>query len=414
MIAAWMVYASAVTAFLLIGAAAVEKSLRLARCAGRWIVAAAIVTSVIVPIVTRSEPAAMPAGVADVAAPAQMTPLGRLTAILPDTATLQVLNLPLIVLWTGISIVLVALLLFAQASLSKRVVAYREDEVCGTRVFRSPALGPAVVGWLKSSIVLPAWVDHVGNDWRDLMVQHEKEHARCRDAQLLSLAALVVALQPWNLPLWCLLFRLRRAIELDCDQRILSSGVDVRLYGNLLLEVSRRRLWSPLPVVGLAVTRSFLARRVDAMTQHMSAFRFPKAVLSVAVGGALMAIAWELPAPVELATTAPPALLEVPEDTSLTSTIAGLSFAAENGEILTLQPVDEDLWRFRKALNAAAVLNSANVELIPADLVERLRNTAFRMDVTEEDGKPRITLRKVREPDGGASHARVLHLPIGQ
>jgi hypothetical protein len=99
-----MVYASAVTALLLIGAAAVEKSLRLARCAGRWIVASAIVASIIVPIVTRSEPAAMPAGVADVAAPAQMTPLGRLTAILPDTATLQVLNLPLIVLWTGISI----------------------------------------------------------------------------------------------------------------------------------------------------------------------------------------------------------------------------------------------------------------------------------------------------------------------
>jgi hypothetical protein len=309
---------------------------------------------------------------------------------------------------------LVTLLLFAQASLSKRVAAYREDEVCGTRVLRSPALGPAVVGWLKSSIILPAWVDHVGNEWRYLMVQHEQEHARCRDVQLLSLAALVVTLQPWNLPLWCLLFRLRRAIELDCDQRILSSGVDVRLYGNLLLEVSRRRLWSPLPVVGLAVTRSFLARRVDAMTQHMRAFRFPKAVLSLAAGVALMVIACELPAPVELATTAPPALLEVPEDTSLTSTIAGLSFAAENGEILTLQPVDEDLWRFRKALNAAAVLNSANVELIPADLVERLRNTAFRMDVTEEDGKPRITLRKVREPDGEASHARVLRLPIGQ
>ena len=50
-------------------------------------------------------------------------------------------------------------------------------------------------------------------------------------------------------------------------------------------------------LVRMAVKRSFLARRVEAMTMHTSSFRYPKALLACAFGGAFLAIACELPAP---------------------------------------------------------------------------------------------------------------------
>ena len=411
MIAAWMIYASAVTALLWLGAAAVEMSLRIARRPGRWILAFAIVAAIVVPVFSRSEPVAVTSGGADVASLAQTSPLASFTAILPDVAPLHRLNFPLTVLWIGASALLVTLVLLTQAQLARKISNYPEESLCGTNVRRSLALGPAVVGWLKSRIVIPAWVDEVGKDWRELMVRHEQEHLRSKDAQLLSAAILIVALQPWNIPLWFLLLRLRRAIELDCDQRILRSGVDLRVYGNLLIEMSRRRTLSPLPIVGLAVSRPFLARRVKTMTVHRSPFRYPRALVATALGALFVAIACLLPAPLE-----PPAMaaMSLPEISTTDSDGSGMRVSATRSDVtLSLQPTPENLWRIRKALNASAVLNSVNLELLPEDLVARLRNAEFLMTVTEKDGKPEITLRMIREADRGLSAPHVFPEPIG-
>ena len=105
MIAAWMLYALAVTAFLGLGALAVEKSLRLARQPGRWILATAIVGAVFVPVVTRSESAAANADVAGFSATAPTASLAPLTAVFPDSADLQSLDVPLIALWIGVTLV---------------------------------------------------------------------------------------------------------------------------------------------------------------------------------------------------------------------------------------------------------------------------------------------------------------------
>jgi bla regulator protein BlaR1 len=371
MIAAWMLYASAVTAFLGLGAVAVEKSLRFARQPGRWILATAIVGAVFVPVVTRSESAAANAEVAGFSATAPTASLAPLTAIFPNSAALQSLDVPLIALWIGVTLVLVVLLFSTQAHLAKRVRAYREENLFGTKVLRSTALGPAVVGWLKTAIVIPAWVDDVGRDWRALMVKHEREHLRGWDAQLLSTAVFLVILQPWNLPLWGLLFRLRRSIELDCDQRVLKSGVDVGQYGNLLLEMSRRRMRFALPIVGLAVKRSFLARRVETMTMHTSSFRYPKALLACAFGGAFLAIACELPAPTGQPDLVTVSLQEIFVD-SAESNESTLLSVSEGDEInIQLQPTSEDLGRIRQDQDPEAVLRNIREE----DLAEALSST---------------------------------------
>ena len=414
MIAAWMLYASAVTAFLGLGAVAVEKSLRFARQPGRWILATAIVGAVFVPVVTRSESAAATADVAGFSATAPTASLAPLTAIFPNSADLQSLDVPLIALWIGATLVLVVLLFSTQAHLAKRVRAYREENLFGTKVLRSPVLGPAVVGWLKTAIVIPAWVDDVGGDSRALMVRHEREHLRGWDAQLLSTAVFLVILQPWNLPLWGLLFRLRRSIELDCDQRVLKSGVDVGQYGNLLLEMSRRRMRFALPIVGLAVRTSFLARRVETMTVHMSAFKLPKALLAVGLGGTFAAIACELPAPVEPPVIGAVLLQEISLDTDESGATAVPS-AGEDGKILlAFQPTPEELRRVRMALNINAVLNSANLGRLPQRVAERLRDHKLLLKVREQDGNPLLILRSLSEEDLEEALPAVLPVPLGR
>ena len=57
---------------------------------------------------------------------------------------------------------------------------------------------------------------------------------------MLALAQLALLVMPWNLALWWQIRRLRVAVELDCDARVLRSG-DVRFYGDLLLDVARPR-----------------------------------------------------------------------------------------------------------------------------------------------------------------------------
>jgi TonB family protein len=76
--------------------------------------------------------------------------------------------------------------------------------------------------------------------------------------------ALVVAM-PWNLPLWWQFARLRMAIEMDCDGRVLRRERDARAYGALLLEVGRRRSRRGL-VVAFSEPRIFLERRIRQIT----------------------------------------------------------------------------------------------------------------------------------------------------
>jgi beta-lactamase regulating signal transducer with metallopeptidase domain len=412
MIAAWMLYASAVTAFILVGAVALERSLRLARRPARWIVAAAMMVSLILPFVAGSESAGAGAGAVANGLLSPTSSLAPLTAILPRSGTLAELDIPLIVFWIGLSALLLIVVTLTHVQVARKIRDYPKEKVDEATVLRSPVLGPAVVGLLKSSIVLPTWVDEVGRDWRGLMVLHEQEHLRGRDALLLSAAVLIVVVLPWNLPLWCLLLRLRRAIELDCDQRVLSSGVDVRLYGSLLLEVSRRRVRSPLPVIGLAFNRSFLAQRVDAMTQHMSRFRYPRALAAVVLGGAFVAIACELPAPVDPDLNTQTIPQEVAEASPMSNAVLAVSFQEDSGVTFAIRPQPGDLHRISRALDLYAVANESTLVRVPEELAERIRSGKLLLVATEQDGEPVVLLRKLREqgnrnlyPDGATEPA---------
>jgi len=85
------------------------------------------------------------------------------------------------------------------------------------------------------------------------------------DPPLLAAAAVVAALLPWNAALWYQLRRLRLAVEVDCDRRVLRRHPDVARYGALLLEVGRRAPGPALPLAALTSPTS-LERRIRTMT----------------------------------------------------------------------------------------------------------------------------------------------------
>src|SRR5690606_39266273 len=118
---------------------------------------------------------------------------------------------------------------------------WREAEVDGEPVLLSADIGPAVVGMRRARIVMPAWVLGIDRELRRLLLLHEREHMRARDPQLLLAGLMLVAVLPWNPFVWLQFLRLRLAIEVDCDARVLRTSRDARGYGALLLEVGRQR-----------------------------------------------------------------------------------------------------------------------------------------------------------------------------
>lgn len=145
--------------------------------------------------------------------------------------------------------------------------------IAGTSVRVSDAVGPAAIGGRTPSIVLPAWVLEMDAKLVDLVVQHEREHLDAGDTRLLMLGLGWLVLMPWQLPLWWAWHRMRLAIELDCDARVLRRGATPRSYAQLLLFITQRRgnmrlhesFAGPL-LLAFNPQRHHLERRISAMT----------------------------------------------------------------------------------------------------------------------------------------------------
>ncbi|HSU96186.1 MAG TPA: M56 family metallopeptidase [Gemmatimonadaceae bacterium] len=147
--------------------------------------------------------------------------------------------------------------------------SWRRMTLDGISIDVSVATGPAVVGLLSHRIVLPSWATTMQPEHRRLVLAHESEHINARDPERLMLAIAALVLMPWNVGLWWCAARLRRAIELDCDMRVLERYPGAKDYGRVLLEVAARgRNSGPLaiPMVALLRLPSELELRLRAMT----------------------------------------------------------------------------------------------------------------------------------------------------
>lgn len=170
-------------------------------------------------------------------------------------------------------------------------------QVDGVDVSISEAFGPAVFGYFQPRIVIPNAVAGQPHDVRSIALKHEQSHIAARDPTLLLMALVLVILAPWNIALWWQLRRLRFAIEVDCDARVLSHGVEPLAYGETLLSISQQCVPAPIGIVALTEPTSQLEKRVQIMLTGPVRYRKVLAGFFLAIATSLVFAATDLSAP---------------------------------------------------------------------------------------------------------------------
>lgn len=197
-------------------------------------------------------------------------------------------------LWVIVSFCMFAVLAGSALRIERARLRWRRDRVLDHDVRISDDVGPAVIGFASPGIVLPRWSLDLPVDELRLVLLHESEHLRARDTRLIALALLALALAPWNLALWYQLRRLRHAIELDCDRRVLARGVMRSGYGRVLLHVADRSNPRLMSAVALIESRTRLERRLTAMIPRRIRLARIRIALAATCGIALVALACQV------------------------------------------------------------------------------------------------------------------------
>lgn len=326
MIAAWMVYCSLCAVGLSGAAVLAERALLGGRGPVRHVWVAAVALSLLVPAVAfrfAPRPAAedstsalshsVVAGqVLETAAPLSTPIAAPSRSLSPDRnwrATLARFDVPLAVAWITVSLAVAFNFFGGIIALAWMRRGWQRRVVLDVPVYVSERTGPAVVGAVSPAIVVPEWVLALEPRQLALMLRHEQEHRRAGDGRLLTAAQLALIAMPWNVALWWQILRLRVAVELDCDARVLRDA-DARLYAELLLEVARpRRRPSLMGVTAFAERATQLERRIRVMARHRVGTSRAARIVAASIGLAAVTGAWVAPRPpVPARASAPPAV----------------------------------------------------------------------------------------------------------
>ena len=303
----WMAYSIVVACAAALAAHLLENAARLVGRPTRWLWVAAIVSSasasaaalfsglaLVAPMLPRREAAPWLIGPASyfIGAYDRLTPLDPAISL---------------ALW-GSSALIASVFAISILRLARRSRQWRRAEVDGHPVLISQAEGPAVVGFVRSAIVLPEWAIGESERVRRLIIAHEREHQRSRDHLLCLLTLVLTVAQPWNPAVWWIGRRLRLAIEVDCDTRVLNGGSDRRTYGLLLLEAGTRAAGCRLPIPAFSTPISSLEERLRIITAERKSGRSRAVKLAFAACALITATAF------------------IPDPGSLHCTLQGLGF----------------------------------------------------------------------------------------
>lgn len=293
---AWMLYATLLSVLFGLAALALERAGTLFRFAVRWVWCLALAAGVILPLLPRGS-AASPTTAPN---PSRLdaAELLRLPGAAIERAGISAGSADLLlgVLWIAGSTGVLLWLGSCAWKLRRERAGWNRQVIDGIPVLVSENLGPAVLGPIGTAIVIPRWLLAVPAESRRLALEHERSHLAARDATLIWAATVAVVAMPWNPALWWQLARLRAAIELDCDRRVLAAGVPARRYAELLLQLagpSRRWLLRPT----LSQPDTVLGRRVLAMIGTRVRFRFFQGIALAVTSVALVLLACQAEPP---------------------------------------------------------------------------------------------------------------------
>ena len=307
MIAAWMVYCLAVGLAFCIAGWAAERALYLARRQTRWAWGAGLSLTLLLPVAALLRPQAF-GSITVPLAPARAPTLNTSTpahvipvAVAPQPTTgLSWADVDGFLGWGWGAASAGVLLALTVAAVRLAVLRRRWHamEVGGRSVLVAENIGPAVTGLWPSRVVIPAWALTLTEQQQRLMLAHEEEHLRSKDPWLLAVGTAAVTAAPWNPALWWLLRRLRHAVEMDCDARVLRAGHNPLAYGELLLRVGQRRAHLPLATVAMSEPRSLLEMRIRRLSARLPRRRWLGATAATVVSAATIVVACETPRPV--------------------------------------------------------------------------------------------------------------------
>lgn len=291
-----LLYAVAVGALLTGAAACVEGALRGSGRAARGVWVVALLATVSAPWwgpqLARMEPA-----VAGTVALEGEAPLTAAAAAAPSAWSIA-LRTPRPALgwvWLFGGMMGVAVVAVGLARLEVRSRRWPTARMEGEEVAVSSDFGPALVGLRRPRTVLPRWAFTLAEREIALILEHERSHRRAGDGATLAAALLVAAACPWNPMVWLQFRKLRDAVEMDCDRRVLARGVSRPAYARVLVLVRLRAAESGVATAALVESSSSLERRLKTMRAFPWTRR--RTVVSGLAAGALVALACETPAP---------------------------------------------------------------------------------------------------------------------
>jgi bla regulator protein blaR1 len=289
----------------------------------------------------------------------------------------QRLDRTILRLWVASTVLTGALIVVNIWQIRRRRRGWRQGTMSGAAVLIAPDTGPAVLGIFRPKIVVPEWLVSAPLDTQRHVIAHECAHVHVRDSALLALSMLPILLTPWNSLLWWQARRLRMAIEVDCDRRVLVHGIDMKRYAEVLMQFGLRRSSLLGAIASMSESPSTLEKRITLMAQPKVARWTVSSIALVAMAiGTVAAATSVVPPPLRLAAVTPNS-----EAKDLDSYIGHYEFASVT--VLEIQ-------RQRDVL--CAVFPGA-----PADLLSGGATDSFRYkdaDVTihfQRDAKGRIT-----------------------
>jgi bla regulator protein blaR1 len=286
---AWMLYCMVVGALLVVAARAAEWVASLAGRPVRWMWAGAITITFALGAMAPlrrafvHQDASTPSASASVTLPLES--IAQMEHRLPSS-----MNSYAVIAWAVASVALIALIAGVHERMRRARRAWPIAELHGARVRVSPRVGPVVIGMSQPEIVVPRWLLERSVDEQRLVVAHEAEHLAARDGLLLGAAYVAAAVLPWNPAIWVMFSRLRLAVELDCDARVLRHGVAAQSYGALLIDVAERAVPFELGALAFTKSPSHLQQRIVAMKRNIPKFaRLRGSIVGVLGAAALFA-----------------------------------------------------------------------------------------------------------------------------
>ena len=184
-------------------------------------------------------------------------------------ASLSALDGILATLWVMSSVAVMLTFAMAATRLHLRLRSAMRKRIDGCPVWVTDDIGPAVFGVLRPRIVIPSWIASGEPSRLRIVLAHEKAHMQALDYWAIRLVLLPCILTPWNAFAWWQLRRLRAAVEIDCDRRVLRAGIHPYEYSQVLIDVGSHFTATSYITASMAALRSELERRISIMNTRV-------------------------------------------------------------------------------------------------------------------------------------------------